>query len=244
MKTYRADLHIHSVLSPCGDLDMSPVTIIEKAQEAHLDIIGITDHNSTRQCPLIKSLGQKAGILVLCGAEVTSHEEVHCLALFENDKELLLFQNYLDLHLPNFPNNTELFGYQVVVDENDFIIYEEEKLLISAINQNINEIEKMVHSLNGLFIPAHIDKLSNSLLSQLGFIPSDLIVDAIEVTSHADIGQLQKRPDLQNKGFIRNSDAHYPGQIGSAFTLFELESPSFQEILLALKNQNNRRICI
>jgi len=56
MKTYRADLHIHSVLSPCGDLDMSPVNIVEEASRKGLDIIGITDHNTTRHTGLVKRL--------------------------------------------------------------------------------------------------------------------------------------------------------------------------------------------
>ena len=101
MNTYRADLHIHTVLSPCGDLDISPTRIIEKAREKGLDIIGITDHNSTRHCSLIRELAQPAGIFVLMGAEVTTREEVHCLSFFENDDQLSEFQAYLEQHLPH-----------------------------------------------------------------------------------------------------------------------------------------------
>ena len=83
MKKYRADLHIHTVLSPCGDLEMSPVNIVQKAKERSLNILGISDHNSTLHAPLIKKLAAKEGILVLMGAEVTTKEEVHCLCFFE-----------------------------------------------------------------------------------------------------------------------------------------------------------------
>ena len=101
MKVFNADLHIHTVLSPCGSLEMSPKAIILAASEKKLDIIGITDHNSTRQCRVVTAEAQKAGITVYCGAEVTSKEEVHCLAFFENFKKLDEFQQFLDKHLPD-----------------------------------------------------------------------------------------------------------------------------------------------
>ena len=51
----RADLHIHTVLSPCGDLEMSPENILHFAQIQGLNMIGITDHNSTRQARKVYS---------------------------------------------------------------------------------------------------------------------------------------------------------------------------------------------
>lgn len=123
----RADLHIHTVLSPCGDLEMSPLSILEAARKQKLDIIGITDHNSTRQSKIIRDAAKAFGIFVLTGAEVTTQEEAHCLAFFADDARLDVFQKYLDKHLPDFPNNPEKFGYQVVVDTQDRILYEEKK---------------------------------------------------------------------------------------------------------------------
>ena len=130
MKEFRADLHIHSVLSPCGDLEMSPRNIIHQAKEREIDIVGITDHNSTRHGPLMRRLGRENGVFVLTGAEVTSREEVHCLCFFEDDSLLELFQEYLDRNLIPFPNDERRFGHQVVVDENDNILAEDKNLLI------------------------------------------------------------------------------------------------------------------
>ena len=76
----RADLHIHTVLSPCGDLDMSPANIIGMALQKGLSLIGISDHNSTRQAPVIQQLGERQGLRVLCGTEINTAEEVHALA--------------------------------------------------------------------------------------------------------------------------------------------------------------------
>ena len=97
----RADLHIHTVLSPCGDLEMSPENILYFAQVQGLNMIGITDHNSTRQAPIIRDYGKTKGIFVLTGAEICSKEEVHALTFFETDEQLTIFQHYLDVHLPD-----------------------------------------------------------------------------------------------------------------------------------------------
>lgn len=79
----RADLHIHTVLSPCGDLEMSPENILHFAQIQGLNMIGITDHNSTRQAPIIRDYGKTKGIFVLTGAEICSKEEVHALTFLD-----------------------------------------------------------------------------------------------------------------------------------------------------------------
>ncbi len=245
MNKYRADLHIHTVLSPCGDLEMSPVKIVEKAREKGLEIIGITDHNTTRHCKLISELANPAGIFVLMGAEVTTREEVHCLAFFESDDQLSEFQLYLEAHLPHIPNNTAKFGYQVVVDKNDNIIDEIDFLLISALDQSINEVERKVHSLGGIFIPAHIDRPSYSIISQLGFMPSDLIIDGIEISATCKIeSALKFLPAQNNFSIIRNSDAHYEEQIGKVFTTFEMEDCSFNEVKLALQGLQGRKVTI
>lgn len=243
MKKFRADLHMHTVLSPCGDLEMSPVNIVRKASERGIDILGITDHNSTLHAPLIKELASKEGIMVLMGAEVTTKEEVHCLCFFEDEELLSQFQEYLNEHLPNIPNDTDRFGYQVVVNENEEITDEIDCLLISGLNQGIEEIEKKVHSLNGLFIPAHINKTVNSVISQLGFLPPDLKVDALEISQHTTKSEfLKKNKYLKNYNFIQSSDAHYIDNIGNTWTNFFMERRNFEEIKMALAGIEGRKI--
>jgi len=236
MNLYRADLHIHTVLSPCGDLEMSPLNILKKASEKVLDIIGITDHNSTKHCKLTRKLAEPYGIFVMMGAEITTKEEVHCLAFFETDEQLDYFQAYLDEHLAHIPNNTDHFGYQVIVNENEEIIGQEEWLLISALDQSIGEVEAKVHSLDGLFIPAHIDKSRFSLISQLGFIPEGLKADAFELSAKASEKELIPHFKLDgNTSFIRCSDAHLLEQVGTSSTLLEMEHRSFSQIRLAMQ---------
>jgi len=243
MKVFRADIHTHTVLSPCGDLEMSPVNIVRAAKERGIDILGITDHNSTLHAVLIKQLAEKEGIMVMMGAEVTTKEEVHCLCFFEKEEQLAEFQNYLNKHLPDIPNDTQKFGYQVVVNEEEEIVDEVDCLLISGLNQGIDEIEKKVHSLNGLFIPAHINKSINSVISQLGFLPADLKVDALEISMHTTKKEfIRKNKYLKAYNFIQSSDAHYIGNIGNACTNFVMEELSFTEVRKALKMEDGRKI--
>lgn len=243
MRTFRVDLHTHTVLSPCGDLEMSSVNIVKKAKERGIDIIGISDHNSTLHAPLVKKLAAKEGIVVMMGAEVTTKEEVHCLCFFETEDNLAVFQKYLENHLPHIPNDSDKFGYQVVVNEEEEILKEVEWLLISAISQSIDQLEKKVHELNGLFIPAHINKMRDSIISQLGFIPPNLNVDALELTRHiSKEAFLKKNAYLKDKTFIKSSDAHCIDLVGDVYTEFLMDEASFKEVKMALRNEEGRMV--
>jgi hypothetical protein len=233
------------VLSPCGDLEMSPASIVKRAKEKKIDILGITDHNSTKNCKALSDIAKNNDLLILKGAEVTTKEEVHCLAFFEKDDELFDFQNYLEEHLPKIENDVNKFGYQVVVDKNENILEQIDWLLISALDVNINQIEQKVHELNGLFIPAHIDKARYSLLSQLGFVPSDLKIDALEISKFVKKEEFVKQNNyLADYCFIQSSDAHFLENIGDTNTYFQMENKSFSEIRKALKGENGRKVSV
>jgi hypothetical protein len=243
MDFFRADLHIHTVLSPCGDLEMSPGNIVSEAALKGLGIIGVTDHNTTLHCELIARLGAEKGIFVMQGAEVTTKEEVHCLAFFENTDTLKKFQQFLDASLPEVKNDPLIFGHQVQVDEDENVVYEESRLLTNAISRSIVETEEFIHSLSGLFIPAHINRTKNSIYSQLGFLPDNLRADALEVSRATTPAQFMKiHPEINDFTLIRNSDAHYPNDIGTIFTTFFINEPSFAEIRMALRRENGRKI--
>ena len=264
LNTYRADLHVHTVLSPCGDIEMTPAFIIRRAKECGLDIVGITDHNSTLQCAEVRRIGEREGVFVLCGAEVTTQEEVHCLAFMEDMETLTLFQEYLSRHLPPIKNKPDLFGYQLIVNEREEVLGEAPYLLISALNQSIDQVEREVHRLGGLFIPAHIDKQKDSLLSQLGFVPPDLQVDALEISYRtcpdkfsqrflSTFGMTTQLTDgkgarestvIPNKvrNLISSSDAHYPDEFSRRQTLFHIGALTFDEIRKALHGKEGRSV--
>lgn len=245
MHHFNADLHIHTLLSPCGDLEMSPANIVKRALELDIKILGITDHNSTKHALLVKKLAEQNGIFTLCGAEVTTKEEVHCLAFFETPEKLAIFQQYLDENMSAIKNDPDIFGYQVVIDEDEMIIEEIENLLIVGLNQSIDQVETKVHEAGGLFIPAHIDRSKFSIISQLGFVPPDLNADAFEISRHGNKEDIIKKfPYLKNRTFIRTSDAHQIEQLGSGNTVFVMEHINWKEILQAIKGEDGRHVII
>lgn len=243
MITVKADLHIHTLLSPCGDLEMTPRHIVDRAAELDLKIIGITDHNSTRQVDVIRRLGRERDILVMSGVEITSREEVHCLGFFPDQECLAAFQDFLDAHLPHIPNKDGAFGFQVVVDEQDFILHMEEKLLVTALTATLEEIAAEVYRLGGIFIPAHIDRAVNSLFSQLGFIPPGLPFDAMGITCFTTENEVRGRFSLsEHVTLIKNSDAHFVEDIGRGFSWFTLAECTFDEVRMALSGQYGRGV--
>ncbi|MGN0033900.1 MAG: PHP domain-containing protein [Candidatus Limimorpha sp.] len=243
LNKYRADLHLHTVLSPCGDIYMSPSAIVEQAKNKGLDIIAICDHNTTRQVKTTQRIGDKSGIFVIGGVEVTTKEEAHILAYFENDEQLDTFQEYLDQHLPQIPLDEERFGYQLIVDEEENVIGEEERLLLSALDCDIDTLYDIVHGIGGLFVPAHVNKPSSSLMSQLGFIPPDLKADALELSKHITKAKfLKKNAYLKRFMFTKSSDAHFIQHIGETFCLLNIKEPTFEEFRKAVRGEDGRNI--
>jgi hypothetical protein len=224
---------------------MSPANIVSLACQRGLDIIGITDHNTTKQCELVWKLAQKTSLTVIPGCEMTSREEVHCLGLFEDLDALRIFQDYLDQHLTIIPHNATLFGYQVLVDEDENILEELDNYLGASLDVSIEEIEQKVHELSGIFIPAHIDRPRNSLFSQLGFFPPELKVDALQISKLADEMNVREKYKISSDiTIVKFSDTHFPADLGKIYTNFEMANPSFSEIRKALHHEDGRKVQI
>ncbi|HHE38371.1 MAG TPA: PHP domain-containing protein [Candidatus Cloacimonetes bacterium] len=242
LKKIKADLHIHTCLSPCGDLGMMPTLIVEKAISKGLDVIGICDHNSSENIGVFKKVGEKNNLKVLGGMEVTSKEEAHLLALFDDDKDLSELQEIVYENLKG-ENNEDLFGYQLVVNEQNEVIDLNKKLLIGATELTVDEIVEIIHSLNGLAIASHVDRERFSLIGQLGFIPEGLALDGLELSARYTYGK--KELDFpMSSGFplVTFSDAHYIDDIGKASTTFLIDDITVNELKKALKNQDGRSI--
>lgn len=216
---------------------MSPRKIVQTAREKGLNIIAITDHNSTRNVKTCVEIGEKHGIFVIPGCEVNTQEEVHCLCYFPDLDMLDEFQQYLDERMLDIKNDPELFGYQVAVDENDVIVYEEEKSLYTGIQDDIEGVQQKVHSLGGIFVPAHIDRMKNGIYGQLGFIPFDLQYDALEISRRilpADF--LKQHPEIASKKILRSSDAHFLNHIASVHTDFYMDELNWENFKSQIVN--------
>jgi PHP family Zn ribbon phosphoesterase len=238
MNLFKADLHIHTCLSPCAELEMSPKNIVKQAKDCGLDIIGICDHNSGENVFAVQRSAQQEGLSVIYGIEVTSREEVHILALFESERELLSMQNIIYDNLKGI-NIEDFYGEQVIVNEYDEVVGFNNRLLIGATNLSVDKIVDVIHELNGLAIAAHIDRESFSIIGQLGFIPDSLHFDALEISSK------DKLPvNIKPIPLISSSDAHTLSAIGSRFTLFFMKNTSFEEIRKSFLEENERKVMI
>lgn len=242
MKLFKADLHIHSCLSPCGELDMTPRAIVEKSLERGVDIIALCDHNSAENVGAALRAGERRGLFVIPGMEITSSEEVHTVALFQTERQALSMQEVVYSHLKG-SNRPDIFGEQVAVNEFDEVEAFNDRMLIGATELGLNEVVKEVHRLGGLSIASHVDRPSFSIMSQLGFVPLDIELDALEISRHLKIESMHDViPDAGRFSIVTSSDAHFLNDIGSTYTSFLLESPHFDEIRKALRRESGRRV--
>ncbi|HUV09180.1 MAG TPA: PHP domain-containing protein [Spirochaetia bacterium] len=233
------DLHVHTCLSPCADDRMVPSRIITQAKKARLDVLGISDHNSSRNVPAVAEVGRKEGITVFGGMEITSKEEIHVLAFFADHESLMKMQDLIDRNLPG-KNDPESLGEQWIVDSWDALAGVDDRLLLGATGLSIERIIDTVHRFHGIAVASHVDRPAFSITSQLGFIPPDLPLDAVEVSRRADWTEAE----FQECGYplVRFSDAHFLEDIGVATTDFLLEEPTLGELKKALMCSENREI--
>ena len=236
------DLHIHTCLSPCAQPDMLPTTIIKQARDKNIDVVGICDHNSAENVLAVKKAGEKEGVQVLGGMEMSSSEEVHILAFFDDDGALLEMQNIVYENLFG-ENDEKYFGEQLIVDEYDKIIGSTNKLLIGSTSLGIDRIVELVHSLGGLAVASHVDRDSFSIIAQLGFIPKELPLDALELSWRCELSEVNNY-ESYGLPLVKSSDAHFLSDIGKAVTTFSLSVPSFSEVVMAFQDVEGRTVNI
>jgi predicted metal-dependent phosphoesterase TrpH len=220
---------------------MSPKAIIKEAVNKNISIIGICDHNSSENCSAVIEASAGKGVLVIPGMEITTKEEVHIVALFENNIDALKLQNLVYDNLEG-ENNASVFGQQIVVDAEGWVLDLNPRLLIGATKITLEKAVQAIHNYNGLAIAAHIDREGFGIIGQLGFIPPDLKLDALEISPRMKLEDAREKfADYRMYPFICSSDAHYLQDIGRGGTLLRLETPSFQEFKMVLKDYPDGR---
>jgi hypothetical protein len=208
---------------------MSPRAVVHAAVAAGLDLIAVTDHNATDNCATVERLAGPAGLACLYGAEVTTAEEAHLLCLFETSEKAQAFGAFLASRVPAMPHDPERFGDQVYVDEHDVILGHVPTSLLAACTISTEALLAEVHRRGGLFVPAHIDRPSWSLCSQLGFLPP-YDYDAVEVTKPA------AAPQADGYTAIVSSDAHELEDIGRQTVGIRADGPGIEGVREALRN--------
>lgn len=209
MELFRAELHVHTVLSPCAEIEMIPPLIISEAIERGINLIAITDHNATANIEAVINAAKGTNVHVLPGMELQTREEVHILCLFDDLECAAKFQLEIDKKLPDIKNNPDFFGEQLIVDHNGDFIRKEERLLINSVQISLDTALKLVHQFNGLFIPAHINRKAFGLIENLGFIPPEANFDGLEISRHISIDEaILKYPEAQKYALFQNGDVH------------------------------------
>ena len=236
------DLHLHTVVSPCAEVEMIPPFIIRRAQELGLGAIAVTDHNTAENVAAVQRAAAGSGVAVIPGMELQTREEVHILCLFDRLEQVLAWQETVYDHLPPLPNREEFFGAQFVVDETGEFVRMNERLLLTSSSLSVEEAVAGVDELGGLTIAAHVDRPSYSLLANLGFIPAGLGLAALELSRHVDPEAMRaQHPELDVWPMISSGDAHELNQM-VARTLVTWKEPSVAELTLALQGREGRNV--
>lgn len=231
------DFHIHSCLSPCGDKDMTPQNIANMAKIMGYDAIALTDHNTCGNCKALMKAGEEIGLTVIPGMELCSSEEVHLVCLFPELEKAEAFSDYVYSTLPPVKNKPSVFGEQLYMNENDEIVGSEERLLITASSISCAKAVSIVESYGGICYPAHIDRSSFSILSNLGIIDESFGFKCAEIFDISKENELKdKHPYLKELKIISDSDAHYLENMRIPETSYmEVSSDTIDNILSALK---------
>ncbi len=232
MKKYFYDFHMHSCLSPCGDDDMTPSSACGVAKLAGLDIVALTDHNSVKNCPAFFKAADFYGITPIAGMELTTSEDIHVVCLFEELEAALDFDSDIQSHRMLIPNKVEVFGNQLIMDEDDNVIGIEENFLTNATDISIDNSLEFVSKYGGICYPAHIDRESNGTIAILGTFPEYPNFLQAEFSDLQKVPEyLEKYPILKEKEIMFGSDAHYLLWIKDRMAFLELpEHESSKEI--------------
>lgn len=234
------DLHLHSCLSPCGDEDMTPGNIAGMAVVNGLDMVALTDHNTCKNCPAFLKIANDYGLLALPGMELTTQEEVHVLCLFAKLANAMDFDAYVEERMIPFPNNEEIFGRQIIRDEQDEICGSLPNLLINATSIGFDDVYDAVTQFHGIMIPAHLDKTTTSLLSNLGFVPDSSRFTCFELKNLANLHQVREdHPYLRQCNVISSSDAHYLEHMRDPGYSLMIEDRTPEAVLAALNEVHN-----
>lgn len=233
---------MHTVLSPCAEVEMIPPLIVEYALDLGIQLIAITDHNATANIEAVQKAATNTPLCVLPGMELQTREEVHSLCLFDTLDQVLKLQDFVTNTLPSIKNQPDHFGEQFVVDETGDFIRREDQLLLVSSSISLNEAWKIVNDLGGLFIPAHVNRKAFGLLESLGLVPIDIEIEALEISRHLKPEDASGVfPQIKGYPLVQNGDVHRLDEFLGAMT-FNIAHPTINEIRKALRSMDGRSI--
>jgi len=237
------DLHIHSALSPCAEVEMLPELIVMKAEMEGLDVVAVCDHNSAENAAACVEAAKGSAVRVLPGIECETREGVHVLGIFDRPEQAERMQEFVWSRLPDEPNRPEFFGQQLVVSADGEFVRCNPRLLAVSADAGIEEMCARIRELGGLALPSHVDKTFAGLIGVLGLLPEGLELEGVEISGALTPQEARRRyPQLDGLGLVRSSDAHRLNEIGQGWTAAWLENRTVEEIRLALCGRKGRRL--
>lgn len=228
------DFHLHSCLSPCASDENTPANLAGMCALAGLQAVALTDHNTVGNCAPFLEAAQRHGLIALPGMELTTAEEVHIVCLFPDLPAARDFGALVYDRLPPLRNDRRIFGPQLLMDSEDAIWGEEERFLAGATSIGVYEVAALADAHGGFAYPAHIDRPSFSLLSNLGLWDTGLGFPLAEITRSCPPALLL-RPDLLGLPTLTASDAHDLSQIADPDQTLAVDAPTPSAILEALR---------
>jgi 3',5'-nucleoside bisphosphate phosphatase len=217
-----ADLHVHTLLSPCASRDMTPVAVAAEAARKGIGMIAVCDHNCTGSIAAVLAAAAAItdGPFVVPGIEITTAEEAHVL------------------------------GWFPTVEAADAACAEVTAGMLSGSPEGaasclpLERTVSLIHRFGGLAVAAHVDRPSFSVPSQLGFLPSDVPFDGLEISAAGAARGRAAAFASHGMPLVSSSDAHFLAELGAGLTLLEVEQPGFDELGYALAGRLGRRCAI
>ncbi len=241
MSLFYYDLHIHSCLSPCADNDMTPQNILGMSSLKGLQIVALTDHNTAKNCGVFMKAAQEYGICAIPGMELTTAEEIHMLCLFPDLATANRFEELLEGKRIRFKNKPDIFGHQLLVDEDEKQTEGADYLLSAATMLSVDEAVPLVRDLGGFICPAHVDRPSNGMIGILGTVPTDYRFSHIEYKNSSLAEDIRQSHGLLDTVSLYDSDAHHLWDISEPCHRLELEQehPTPSDVIRYLRNAGN-----
>jgi len=210
VQRYRADLHVHTALSPCASDAMTPPGILAEALRREIDLIGAIDHNAAGNARALVAASRAAGdtVHVLPGLEIESVEGVHVVCLCDNAEAAEAMEEFVWAYLPTSGHQPDVLGEQWLLDGDGTRIRQEMRPLLRSAKIRLEEICRESKRRGLLTIPAHVTRRGYGLFGVLGFMPVGMEVDALELGPPMPLSA-PALADLDHHPHVCSSDAHW-----------------------------------
>ena len=240
MDIFNADLHIHSPHSIAVSKSLNLDTMLETCKKKGLNALGTGDILQPEWFKYMKNNLEKQNdgsflykdLFFILQTEIEDIESIHHVVLFPDFKSVKEIQNKLGHYSKNILGK---WGGR------------------PRVNLSPPALVDIISDSGGIIGPAHAFTPFKAIFRQGKFESledcyegSTKKISFIELGLSANTDLADRLKALEDVSFLSNSDAHSqdPRSLGREFNRFDIDNPSFDEIVLALERKNGRRITL